>query len=61
VGEADYTALRRDQLLAEHDALTVCPDDTERMLLEARAKYPNARVYFDPEVDEAVVDLSSGR
>lgn len=58
---SDYTAQVRDQLLDEHHDGQVPGDDREQQISEAQARYPAARVYWDDEVDDVVVDISSGR
>jgi hypothetical protein len=59
--ESDYTARTRDRLLDSHDASTDDQDGREKQLREVRARYPHACVFFDDELQDIVVDLSSGR
>lgn len=64
MAETDLTARVRDQLLGEHDAHDdgqVPGYDIERQLHEARARYPQAAVYWDDELQDVVIDLSSSR
>lgn len=60
MAETDYTARVRDELLAEHDESPPVAG-REQQLREARAKYPNAHVYYDAELGDVVVDISTGR
>jgi hypothetical protein len=62
MAETDYTGLRARELLEAHAARVEAQDESghEQQLQEARAKYPNAHVYFDPEVNDVVIDLSNG-
>lgn len=61
--ETDYTALVRDRLLGDHGAQDEdqVPGDVERQLQEARSRYPQATVYWDDELQDVMVDLSTGR
>ena len=61
MAETDYTARVRDELLSDHDDRAGDEDGREQQLRGAQAKYPHACVYFDDELQDIVVDLSSGR
>jgi len=58
MAETDFTAMERDRLLAEHDDGQ--DDDVERQIAEARRRYPAARVFWDSELGDVVVDVSTG-
>jgi hypothetical protein len=55
----DFTGNLARQLQEVHDAQGDATA-TERRVRESQAKHPRARVYFDPEVDDVVVDFSTG-
>ena len=58
--EVDFTARERARLLAQH-AESAPVSSREPRISEARAKYPAARVFWDDEIDDVMVDLSSAR
>lgn len=55
--DGDYTARMARQLLAEHDVQA--EDPIERRVQEARQRYPRARVTWDDDLGDVVIDLSS--
>lgn len=55
----DYTANAARRLLDEHDAQAGATA-IERRVREAQAKYSRAKVHFDRELDDIVVDFTSG-
>ena len=57
--EVDYTARERARLLAEHAGSAPDPGREPR-IREAEAKYPAARVFWDDELQDVVVDVSTG-
>jgi hypothetical protein len=56
----DFTGNLARQRREEHDAQADDGAVIDRRVREAQAKHPRARVYFDPELDDVVIDLSSG-
>jgi hypothetical protein len=63
MAETDFTAQVRDRLLDGHDTQAEDQDgpEIEQRLQEARRKYPSAVVTWDEQLQDVVVDLSSGR
>jgi transcription elongation GreA/GreB family factor len=58
-GDFDLTGQLARQLRDAHDAQA--PETSiERRIREAQAKHPRARVHWDGEVQDVVVDLSRG-
>lgn len=55
--DGDYTARMARQLLEEHDVQA--EDPIKQRVREAQAKHPRARVTWDDEVQDVVIDLSS--
>jgi hypothetical protein len=47
------------RLLAEH-AETAPDPGREQRIHEAQSRYPAAHVYYDTDVDDIVIDVSSG-
>ena len=59
MAEVDWTARERARLLAEHADIVPVPG-REQLLREAQSRYPAAHVYYDTDVDDIVIDVSSG-